>query len=277
MSLLKLMMEQTAGDTIPLDVPDTESDNQSRAEDVTTGAETTQEAALYVTTNLESWETTTPKYYARDVSVDDTCYRRFDPDYYAWLKHKMASAKRAADSGRISASAFDRLRTRFNDIHIWAVNHFGEGSLLSAIQSLDVKAYSPPLRETFGQGIYYPLRQVAPEERPLPNPRFLYPKNGECQFAQEVSPRAIAKVDAIRDQAISLGWSQVRLYQNCGSLRFPYGQDYGLACFADGDVRIGEVTRQSIEIVGTTSKENRLRFYNPDVDQPWLRRIRNEE
>ena len=277
MSLLKLMMEQTAGGTIPIDVPETEGKNTSSVENVPNGNKATQEATLYVATNLESWGTLTPKYYARDVSVDDTCHRRLDPDYYAWLKHKMALARKAADSGRISLSALDKLRARFDGIHTWAVDRFGEDTLRSAIQSLDPKSYSPPIPETSGQGIHYPFKPVAPEERLPPDSRFLYPKNGEWQFTQEVSSQAIAKVDAIRDAAISLGWSEARLYQNRGSLRFPYGQDYGLVCFVDGDVRIGEVTQQSIEIVGTTSQHNRLRFYNPDVDQPWLRRIRNEE
>jgi len=268
-------MEQTAGDSISIEVPETESENQSCAEDITTGAETTLEAALYVATNLESWETTTPKYFARDVSVDDTCYRLLDPDYYAWLKYKMALARKAADSGRISSSAFETLRTRFNDIHTWAVNRFGEDALLRAIQSLDVKAYSPPLLETFGQIVQCCPEQAEPEKTSSPDSQNVYPKNGEWQFAHEVSPGAIPMVDAIRDHAVSLGWSEARLYQNRGCLRFPYGQDYGLVCFLDGNVRIGEVTRQSIEIVGTTSKENRLKFYNPDVDQPWLRTMRS--
>jgi len=270
MSLLKLMMEQTAGDTIPIENSETE-------EKVPNGNETTQKAALYVATNLESWETLTPKYYARDVSIDNTCFRRLDPEYYVWLTHKMALAKKAADSGRISSSAFDKLRTWFNDIHTWAVCRFGEEALRSAIQSLDPKAYSPPVLGTFDQGIQCPFKHVVPEERPLPDTRFLFPKDGEWQFTQEVPSQAIAKVDAIRDAAISLGWNEARLYQNRGRLRFPYGQDYGVVCFVDGDVRIGEVTRQSIEIVGTTSQHNRLRFYNPDVDQPWLRRVRNEK
>lgn len=277
MSLLKLMMEQAAGDEIPIDVPQTESDDQSRPEDVTTGDGATQEATLYVATNLESWETSTPKYYARDVSIDDTSFRRLDPEYYAWLRHKMALAKKAADSGRLSSSAFETLHTRFNDIHAWAVEHFGEDTLRIAIQSMDPKTYLPPLLETFGQVAQYPPEQAAPEKTSPPDPQYLYPKNGEWQFTQEVSPQAIALVDAIRDQAPSLGWSEARLYQNRGSLHFPYGQDYGLVCFVDGSVRIGEVTKQSIEIVGTTSQANRLRFYNPDVDQPWLRRIRNDE
>lgn len=277
MSLLKLMMEQAAGDEIAINVPQTESDDQSRPEDVTTGDGATQEATLYVATNLESWETSTPKYYARDVSIDDTSFRRLDPEYYAWLRHKMALAKKVADSGRLSSSAFDKLRTRFNDIHIWAVSRFGEDAIRSAIQSLDPKPYSPPKVETFGQIVQYRPEQSAPEVSPSSDPQYLFPRNGDWHFTQEVSPQAIAMVDAIRDQALSLGWSEALLYQNRGSLRFPYGQDYGLVCFVDGNVRIGEVTKQSIEIIGTTSKENRLRFYNPNVDQPWLRRIRNDE
>lgn len=277
MSLLKLMMEQAAGDEIPIDVPQTESDDQSRPEDVTTGDGATQEATLYVATNLESWETSTPKYYARDVSIDDTSFRRLDSEYYAWLRHKMALARKAADSERILSSAFDKLRTRFNDIHTWAVDRFGEDILRSAIQSLNPKAYSPPKIETFGQIVQHRPEQSAPEMSPSSDPQYIFPRDGNWHFTQEVSPSAVAKVDAIRDNAMSLGWSEAKLYQNRGCLRFPYGQDYGLVCFLDGNVRIGEVTRQSIEIVGTTSQANRLRFYNPDVDQPWLRRIRNDE
>ena len=65
---------------------------------------------------------------------------------------------------------------------------------------------------------------------------------------------------------------QPRLYQNRGRFRFPCGRDDGLVCFLEDDQRIGEVTRQSIEIIGPPPKENRLRFYNPDVDQPWLKK-----
>ena len=79
------------------------------------------------------------------------------------------------------------------------------------------------------------------------------------------------KVDAIRDQARSLGWSEAQLYQNRGRFRFPCGQDYGLVCFLEGDKRIGKVTRQSIEIIGPPPQERCLRFYNPDVNQPWLK------
>jgi len=283
-SLLRIMTEQAAGDTTPIEVDEAtpsvsvkEIRQESDKDDVPGVDETKQDTVLYAATNLESWETVTPHYYAQDVSIDSTCFRRVDPEYFAWLRHKMTLARKSADSGRLSSSAFEMLRTRFNDIRAWAVNHFGEDEILSAVQSLDPKTYPPPVFEVFGRdGGTFPRKRVPIQPPPI-DEHYLFPKEGDWRFTQEVSPSAVAKVDAIRDKAVSLGWSEVSLYQNRGCLCFPYGQDYGLVCFVDGNVRIGEVTKQSIEIVGTTSKENRLRFYNPDVDQPWLRRIRNEK
>ena len=102
-------------------------------------------------------------------------------------------------------------------------------------------------------------------------PPYLFPEDGDWQFTQPVRSSTVPKVDAIRDQALSLGWSEAQLYRNRGRFRFPYGRDYGLVCFLEEDKRIGEVTRQSIEIIGPPPQENRLYFYNPDVDQPWLK------
>ncbi len=99
-----------------------------------------------------------------------------------------------------------------------------------------------------------------------------YPADGAWKYREPVTARALAKVDAIRDQALSLGWSEARLYQNRGRFRFPCGEDYGLVCFLDENKRVGEVTWQSIEIVGPPPQENRLRFYNPEVDQPWIKK-----
>jgi hypothetical protein len=84
-------------------------------------------------------------------------------------------------------------------------------------------------------------------------------------------------VDAIRDQALDLGWSLERLYRHEGYHKRPFMGDHGLVCYVGMQDRIGEVTRQSIEIVGPPPRENRLRFYNPDVDQPWIRRTSREK
>ena len=100
---------------------------------------------------------------------------------------------------------------------------------------------------------------------------YVFPTDGNHPFTEKVLQSAVAKVDAIRDQALALGWSEARLYQNRGRLRFPFGGDYGLVCFIGEEQRVGEVTKQHVEIlVGSPPRESRLRFYNPDVDQPWL-------
>ena len=264
MSLLKLVEQPTAGGDEPIPtkgqaVPDQDSGRR--------------ETALYVATNLKSWETNEPHCFARDVGIDGTCFRRLDPDYYAWLRHKMERAKKAEVSRRLSAQAFDTLRTRFNAVHSWAREHLGEEALRSAVQSLDPKAYAPPRLDALdGRPVPEPS---APKETPLATPPYLFPKNGDWRFTQRVRSSAVPKVDAMRDQALSLGWSEARLYQNRGRFRFPCGEDYGLVCFLDENKRIGQVTRQYIEIVCPPPKEYRLRFFNPDVEQPWKKKTIN--
>ena len=66
-------------------------------------------------------------------------------------------------------------------------------------------------------------------------PPHLFPEDGDWKFTQPVRSSTVPKVDAIRDQALSLGWSEAQLYQNRGRFRFPCGQDYGLVCFLEED------------------------------------------
>jgi hypothetical protein len=277
-SLLELMMQQTAGESAPVDVSGPETAEVPKRNDPQESVDP-DGTALYAATNLDSWETDKPRYFARDVGMDGICYRRLDPEYYAWLRHKMALAKKALEAGRLDSAAFDGLRTRFNDIHAWAVARFGENELLAAVRSLDPKEYPPPSIDPAAQS---PSRLCRTRLSGCMSPcdaaveQYLYPKDGEWRFTEKVPQSAIDKVDAIRDQALSLGWSEARLYQNRGRFRFPCGEDFGLVCFVDANERIGEVTRQYIEIIGPPPRENRLRFHNPDVDQPWLKRTNPE-
>ena len=91
----------------------------------------------------------------------------------------------------------------------------------------------------------------------------------------KVTPETIAQVDAIQDRALSLGWSQASLYSTRGRHPFPYGPGRGLVCFLQPSRYIGDVRRESIEIVSTTSdgQTRTLRFYNPDVPHPWVRGV----
>jgi hypothetical protein len=205
------------------------------------------QTSLFVSTSLDTWTTGQPEIFARDVQINDTAYRRLDPEYYAWLRSRMNLANLAAGAGRLSSGAFDELREKFNAVHEWAITYFGEDTLREAVRSLDTRGYAPPVAE--------PDKPVRP-----------------ARAAGHIASDAVAMVDAIRDQALSLGWTEQSLYGTGGTTRALFGKACGLANLLKATDQIGEVTRQSIEIILPNGV--RQRFYNPDVEQPWIRRVR---
>lgn len=208
---------------------------------------------MFVSTALELWWTDRPEAFARDFQVNDTIYRRLDPDYFAWLRAKMIAAKEAAIAGRIPLAAFDGLRLRFNAVQEWAIGRFGEPALLDAVRRTP-SDYRPPVPEPW------------PANSHTPQPEQRRPDGG--------NPHAVAMVDAIREQALSLGWSHDALYRAPENRRGAFLLGGGLVCHLRDGWRIGEVTRQSIEIIGPPPLDVHQRFYNPDVEQPWIRRIK---
>ncbi|HZT32795.1 MAG TPA: hypothetical protein VFA33_23105 [Bryobacteraceae bacterium] len=209
---------------------------------------------LFVSTALEFWSTDQGAAFARDVQIDDTMYRRLDPEYYAWLRSRMLLAKKAVDAGQLDVAAFDDLRARFNAVQEWAVEHFGEGQLLAAVRTLRAGEYKPP---------------VAEDDRPhAPLPR------AAISAGDRVSPEAVAIVDAIAEKAAALGWARERLYAIGNGLFDP---QRGLICYLKPGDRIGQVTSQSIEIIHALPSEVRHRFYNPDADQPWIIRVAEQK
>ena len=212
---------------------------------------------FWVSTDLKTWCPRDPGFIARDCQVDDRCYRRLDPEYFAWLKLRMHGVKAAVDAGRVPAEAFDELRQRFNDVQSRAIRAFGEQVLLDALRNLDLEKYRPPLPEEFERvNVAEPIPAKATAE--------------SVRLA-----RARGFVDGIRDQALALGWTMESLYFCEGYERHPIGPRYGLACYIGAECRIGEVTRHSIELIGPPPQEVRNRFYNPDVEQPWIKRVRS--
>jgi hypothetical protein len=182
--------------------------------------------------------------FARDVQINDTAYRRLDPEYYAWLRSKMHMAKLAVLARQLSQEAVNATRDSFNRIHEWAMAHFGEAALQDAVRTLDARDYRPPVAEPW-------------DNRPA------LPSAGRPAMDAE----ALALADAIREQAISLGWTQEQLYATAK----PLSQNRGLVSYLNPGDRIGEVTRQSIEIIGPPPREVHTRFYNMAVEQPWIR------
>lgn len=210
-------------------------------------------AQMFVSTALELWWTDRPEMFARDFQIDDTVYRRLDALYFAWLRARMIAAKEAAVTGRIPLAAFNELRLRFNAIQEWATGRFGEAALLEAVRSVP-SDYRPPVAEP-----WKPAADASQaEQRPLDG----------------AHPHAVAIVDEIRDRAFSLGWKHGALYRVPENRRATFLLGAGLVCHLRDGWRIGEVTRQSIEIIGPEPPGVRQRFYNPDVEQPWIRRIK---
>ena len=199
--------------------------------------------ALFVSTALSCWETDRPDAFNRDVQINDTAYRRLDPEYYAWLRSRMNMAKLAALAGQLAQEPFDGLRDSFNRIHEWAMVHFGETMLGEAVRTLDARDYGPPVVEPWDR-----------HETP--------PAAGKAV----AHPEALAMVDAIQEQAIGLGWKQERLY----ATGRPLSPLRGLASYLNPDDRIGAVTREAIEIILPSGV--RQHFYNPAVEQTWTLR-----
>ena len=210
---------------------------------------------LFVSTSLATWTTANPEQFARDFQINDTVYRRLDPEYYIWLRSRMVAAKRAATAGHLSPEPFEALRVRFNAVHAWAVEHFEEVQLLAAVRTFRSCEYKPPLPEEFDR-----------TKRAEPIPSKPSPETERIARAKQL-------VDEIRDQALALEWTMESLYFCEGYERRPFAARYGAACYIGAEHRIGEVTRQSIELIGPPPMETRSRFYNPDVDQPWIKRV----
>ncbi len=225
--------------------------------------------ALWVGTDLDHFTSEPPHVFADDVVISGRCYRLLDPAYYAWLRHKMAVAKRAADAGRLARAPFEVFRRRFNEVHDWALAHLGEPALLVAVEALDPATYEPPRGDDDGFADVF--TGSSPSSPDGGRGGHAHPASGSWPFAEPVSPDAVAKVDAIRDEAVAKRWSEAALYQNRARIAFPCGGDWGLVCFLSGDSTIASVSREAITI--EHARGSTLRFSNPDVEQPWRRRV----
>ncbi len=193
---------------------------------------------------------------SEDLTIEGTVYRRLDPDYFAWLHARMLHARKAHKTGKLTEKVWNELQQRFEKLRELALEIYDRPTLIEAVESFDPHDYQPPI--------------ITPEKND-----WTYPANGAWMFTQAVTSKALAQVDAIKDKALACGWSEVFLYQNRGQYKFPCGQEYGLVCHLDGHREIGAVTEKCIEIISHGKAEQRsiLRFYNPDVPQPWLKEM----
>jgi hypothetical protein len=210
--------------------------------------------SLFVSSILSTWKTANPDRLARDCQIDETAFRRLDPEYYAWLRSRMTLAQKAAAAGNLPAAAFEDLRIRFNSVHDWAIERFGEAPLVAAVRALRAGEYRPPVPRDEGEPVRLP--------------------RAARSAGDHISTEAVATVDAIAEKAMALGWSRDRLYAVGKGLFDP---ERGLVGHLKPGEQIGEVTAQSIEIILPPPSEVHHRFYNPDVDQPWIVRVAAEK
>jgi len=194
---------------------------------------------LYVAQDFTSWECDRPDCFASDLTLNSVPFRVLDPDYYAWLRHRMTRAKEAHLVGKMPQPLFEDMRVAFNAIHEFAMAHLPERDLLRAVERMRPKYYDPP--KPFSR----PGRRVEVEGAPR---------------GKSVSALAVAQVDAIREAAMAVGWSRADLYNTTGRFAFPYGGDYGLVCFLNDSTRIGEVAADWVEIFHG-SRQQPLRLY----------------
>jgi hypothetical protein len=203
-----------------------------------------------------------------DITIEGIIFRKLSPDYFAWFRSRMVLAQAAHKAGKLPDTAWETLRERFNSLQEIAIEIFDKETLQQALRDFNPKSYTPPMA---------PIADPAISAETV-RKDWLYPASQAWKCRQKVTSEAVAKVDVIRDEAMAKGWSEARLYQNQGRFRFPCGEDYGLVCFVDGSRRIGEITTKYIEVISETAgRENRLRFFNPDVDQPWLKRTESNK
>ena len=212
---------------------------------------------IWVSTDLQAWCPRDANRVAHECQINDRWYRRLDPDYFAWLKIRMHAVKAAADAGRVPPEAWEASRLAFTAIQAHTIGLFGEELLLHAVRTLDAEKYRPPLPEEF--------------EKPKlpPNPS----QHGPA--TEERLSRAREMIAAIRERALALGWSEAHLSAVPPDAH--YGEvatGSGLVCYLRPGDQIGEVTREAIEVI--LSSGVRQHFYNPEVEQPWIRRASPE-
>lgn len=200
-------------------------------------------------------------------------YHRLTPEYWAWFRHKYELMENAVTRKKISEAAFEKILDRISALYNQAVEIFGKDALDRACETTDIAAVDEMIKSG-NDAVTVPRRPRRPS---LVAERGRQPvrKNAVPAGAQANAParsQAAAKVDAVRDRAITLGWSHDQLYRTDG---IAY-RDWGLVRFLGENDEIGEITTQYIEIKNAKAR-NSLRFYNNEVDQPWVRRVGGKE
>jgi len=199
------------------------------------------------------------------VYENGAAYYRLTPLFWSYLRHAFDNATRACEAGKLGEATYLELLNRISHIYNLVLAQYGDEAVKSAEQS-----FTPAKWKRHCERLAKPQEPAIAEHEqnaiPVPPGTYRYPADATGAY-HPVSKTALALVDAIRDKALAAGWTMNQLYRNVGIAH----RDWGLVCYIGPEDRIGEIASQYIEIVSSTrSGIHSLRFYNHEVDQPWL-------
>ncbi len=209
-------------------------------------------AATFVSTSI--CVVTRGEVHATDEIVYDNGipHYRLTPLFWSYLCHAFNNATRACEAGKLDAATYSELLNRISLIYNAALAQFSAEALKSA-----ERTFTPAKWKRHCERLTRDTQSIEYEDNTdMPTGR------------HPVSKTVLALVDAIRDQAIALGWTMHQLYCNVRIAN----RDWGLVCYIGPEDRLGTITRQSIEIVHRTAAgTHSLHFYNHEVEQTWLK------
>ncbi len=200
---------------------------------------------IWVATDLEILDGLKAGTAREDILHGGKKYRRLSPDYFMWITKRFFNFKRAVEKKLVDRKIAEIVDIRFNSIKSLANRFFNPDDFDAAKRRLNI----------------LPMPSLNNKGKTI----FMFPADATLPICNPVSDWAIAQVDAVKDNAISLGWTESSLYQNQGTFAFPYGFDWGIVNFIDNGDRLGEVTSRTIEL--KTSTGSVLRFYNKNICQ----------
>jgi len=222
--------------------------------------------ATFVSTSMNVLERGETHVVAEIAHDSGTPHYRLTPLFWAYLRHAFDNATRACAAGKLDGDTYSELLDRLSRIHNMAHAQYDAEDLKAARRQFTLSKWQRHC-ERLAQGSTPAENDGDADTGSTPRAhRFPAYAAGACR---PVSKTALALVDAIRDQAIALGWSMSQLYRNVGIDH----RDWGLVCCLGPNETIGEITGQYIEIVinSQSAPPRSLRFYNNDVEQPWTR------
>lgn len=195
------------------------------------------------------------------IYIGDIIHYRLTPLFWAYLRHAFDNATRACEAGKLDGATYSELLERISRIYNMALAQFGEDTVKDA-----ERTFTPAKWKRHCECLAQGAKPIENEfDTDTSTGSYRYPADGTGAY-HPVSKTALAIVDALRDKAIAHGWTMNQLYRNVGIAN----RDWGLVCYIGPDDRIGEITRQSIEITHPRAS-HALHFYNHAVEQPWLK------